>query len=267
MKKITSIAGDQVIASDAEKQAYLDFCNQHGIFVDDSEAGHKNSNTFYEYFIRWGVDIDPTTMQKAFDVLRPHLTLKSEAQRDAEKAANENPSIAPALADWFDHQTRLVNQGDEGFRNFAILIREIGPGRAVTSETIAQAEGRIAFNGRRQLTYVPQSGQVDPRRHQSDGSNPFSTEGLTRQPDGSFGKGPGQIAKEAREAAKVNPFQQNNERILQARAKQECETLRGNTHSQTEQLSKIIRTDASGNTDWVKTLAARKAAQNNRSIH
>jgi hypothetical protein len=165
----------------------------------------------------------------------------------------------------------LANTGDEFFHNATELLLELR-GHDITPTAIQAAIGRIGapssrFDTRRRrpLHFVQASmRQLSPAAQQDDPN---------RKP-GQFIQGanktPADYAREREAAlAKNRPTQPEPVRVIEARAKAEAESLRGNSHSQDAQLGRIFVNKPGGGIDWPGTLAARKAMQarfSNRSI-
>jgi hypothetical protein len=64
----------------AEVQAYVDFCQQHGIKLD-GEDGVRNGEFVREYFLKtWQEDITPANLALALKQLRPHLKFATEEE-------------------------------------------------------------------------------------------------------------------------------------------------------------------------------------------
>jgi hypothetical protein len=224
----------------------------------------------------------PVTIANIYNAIEAQKTSYkwlSPAQTESERVTADNPAAATKLSEWFAGQGKpgmLVNTGDEGHENFAILLAELR-GRDVNPTTIQQAIGRIAFNGRRQLHVVPVPHKVDPRSHvATDDGTPFLGNDLRKQADGSYGKSPADYARErAAAAAKNNPTATDSAKLLEAQARQDAESIRGNSRYQDSILSRIIVfKPGTTDTDWVQTLQSRRAilrtwvaeASGNRSV-
>jgi len=191
---------------------------------------------------------------------QPGLKWLSPAELDYRRIAAENPAAAEKLADWFatqGHPGTLVNTGDLYFQNASNLLQELR-GRDVNSATIDGAIGRIGastskFSTRKRppLHFVYQSRPQDPRQHQADGTGFLGTN--LNEPHWKRV----QREREARDAAN----QQSGvsvQSVVVREAQQKAEQLRGNTHSESEQLARLfVTTPGTSEIDWPNTLAAR----------
>jgi hypothetical protein len=194
---------------------------------------------------------------------QPGLKWLSPAELEFRRIAAENPAAAEKLAAWFATQGRpgtLEATGDLYFLNASNLLQELR-GREVTAETIAAAIGRIGapasrFDTRKRtpLHYVPESRPVDPRQKQDDGT-PF----LGRDVNEPRWK---RIQRERQESEAREAASQPSSTSVQSsavrEAKLKAEQLRGNTHSESEQIQRVfVMTPGTSEIDWSSTLAAR----------
>jgi hypothetical protein len=192
---------------------------------------------------------------------QPGLKWLSPAELEYRRIAAENPAAADKLAAWFATQGgrpgTLVNTGDLYFQNASNLLQELR-GRDVNSATIDEAISRIEtptskFSTRKRppLHFVPQSRPQDPRQHQSDGTGFLGKEEVNEPHWKRV-----QREREARDAAN----QQSGvsaQSVAVRDAQQKAEQLRGNTHSESEQIARLFVTTSTNEIDWVQTLAAR----------
>jgi len=128
-------------------------------------------------------------------------------------------------------------------------------GREINRKTISEAEGRISYKPGRQLHYVPLPRERNPRQHQSDGE-PFLGRDVNLTP--------AQHRERAR-AAYAEPEKESPSTIRgreQAAAQREAEAMRGNIHSETNQIEKLFVIDQTTHEiDWVRTRDARRSLQ------
>jgi hypothetical protein len=197
----------------------------------------------------------PVTVAAIFKLIeaQPGLKWLSPAELEYRRIAAENPAAAQQLSDWLEKQGgrpgTLVNTGDEAFKNLMLLLIELR-GRPVDSQRIQEAIGRISFKPGRQLHFVPEPRKQDPRQHQDDGTG-FLGEGVNEPHWKRV-----QREREAREAAN----QQSGvsaQSVVAREAQQKAEQLRGNTHSESEQIARLFVTTSTNQIDWIQTLAAR----------
>lgn len=179
----------------------------------------------------------------------------SRAQYEYQKIAVENVQAAQQLIVWLDTQGKpgqLVNQGDQAYENLALLLIELR-GRPVDSKRIHEAIGRISFKPGRQLHFIPEPRKQDPRQHQDDGTG-FLGKNLNEPHWKRV-----QREREQREAAEAKLGNAASAQSAAVReAQRRAEELRGNTHSETEQLKKLFATiPGTPEIDWPSTEAAR----------
>jgi hypothetical protein len=185
---------------------------------------------------------------------QPGLKWLSAAELEYRRIAAENPAAAQQLADWLAKQGKpgtLVNTGEQFFVNMSLLLIELR-GRPVDSQRIHEAMGRISFKPGRQLHFLPEPRKKDPRQHQDDGT-------------GFLGKHVNeprwkrvQREREEREAAEAKSGSTASAQSrAAAEAKEKSQQLRGNTHSESEQIARLFVTTSTNEIDWVQTLAAR----------
>jgi hypothetical protein len=252
-----------------EVRAYGQFCIENNIINDGSDEDIENSNLVHNYFVNtWGEMITPQTLAQAFPHLRPYLKLKTPARLEAERLA-QGYADTQALAAWFDKQTLLIKDGDEGYRNFSELIQEL-QGHPATQVNIDNAIASIQYATggggaigkyttriRRPLSYVQRQTERPKSFHQqTDDGSPFLGKDVNLTP--------AQHRERAR-AAYAEPETESPSTIRgreQAAAKSEAEAMRGNTHSETDQIQKLFVYDqANQEIDWVKTRDARRSMQ------
>jgi hypothetical protein len=112
--------------------------------------------------------------------------------------------------------------------------------------------GRISFKPGRQLHFLPERSKQDPRQHHDDGT-------------GFLGKHVNeprwkrlQREREEREAAERAKQSGTAASVTVREAQRRAEELRGNTHSETEQLKRLFVTiPGTSEIDWPSTEAAR----------
>jgi hypothetical protein len=201
----------------------------------------------------------PATVQAIVKLIeaQPGLKWLSAAELEYRRIAAENPAAAQQLADWLAKQGKpgtLVNTGEQFFVNMSLLLIELR-GRPVDSQRIHEAMGRISFKPGRQLHFLPETRKQDPRQHQDDGTgflgkhvNEPRWKRIQRERE----------EREAREAASQRSA--SSQSVAVREAKEKSESLRGSTHSETEQLQKMFVTSGT-EIDWQATLASRLQMQ------
>jgi hypothetical protein len=190
---------------------------------------------------------------------QPGLKWLSPAELEYRRIAAVNPAAAEQLADWLAKQGgrpgALIHTGDQGFQNSANILAELR-GREINAKTILEAIGRIGapssrFDTRKRppLHYLPTPRPVDPRQHRDDGNDGGRK---TNEP---YWKRV-QREREEREAAEAKSGVTASTVVREAQ--RTAEELRGNTHSESEQLHRLfVTTSGTSEIDWVQTLAAR----------
>jgi hypothetical protein len=244
-------------------------CIENNIINDGSAEAIENANFVHNYFVNtWGEMITQETLAKAFPLIKPHLKLKSPAYLEAERLA-QGYADAQALAAWFDKQQTLVKDGDLGYKNFSELIQEL-EGRPATQANIDSAiasiqyatggggtKGRFTTRIRRPLSYVQRQKERPKSFHQlTDDGEPFLGRDVNLTP---------MQHRERARAAHAEPERESPSTIRgreQAAAQREAEAMRGNTHSETNQIEKLFVIDQTTHEiDWVRTRDARRSLQ------
>src|SRR5437762_1380953 len=253
-----------------EINAYKQFCAEQGVIHDGSQDDRHNADFILNYFQNtWKQDITEKNLEVAWDLIRPHLKLKSKARVEFEKVAAGNPAAAHQLGTWLDTQGKsgqLVNTGDDMFENLSLLLGTLQGFRSSTVR-IQDAENRIANRAGRKLHYVATPRRTEPvsPHAKADDGKPFMTDGLTLQRDGSLGKSPADYAREARARSDRDAAEKASKRsgvsaqsAAAHEAQRKAENLRGNTHSEDAQLGRIVVFfPGTSEINWPDTLAAR----------
>jgi len=200
----------------------------------------------------------------------PGLKWLSAAELEYRKIAAANPAAAQELVAWLNTQGKpgqLVNSGDAAYENLTLLLGTL-QGYEISTVRIQDAENRIANRAGRKLHYVATPRRTEPvsPHAKADDGKPFMTDGLTLQRDGSLGKSPADYAREARARSERDAAEAASQRRSGAsaqsaavrEAKNKAEQLRGNTHSENEQIGRIFVTvPGTSEINWPDTLAAR----------
>jgi len=235
-----------------EVEAYAKFAQEHNIIHDGSVDDQANAELVLRYFCEtWPNVISYQTLTQAYPMLKPHLRFKSAARLEAEKAARENSTISQKFSEWFDAQNIIVKDAtDQGYLNFAQLLRELR-GREISTKTIHEALGRISYRPGRQIVYVSK-----PKQQVADDYKPGQL--IT-----DYNVSPAEYARRTRAAYEANRESPATiSKREQAAAKSEAESLRGWSHSENAQLSRIFVTDEkTREIDWVATRNARLKLQ------
>jgi hypothetical protein len=228
-----------------EGVVYHHWCEKHNVIPEDDSNAQLVARYFQE---AWQQDVTEANLDSAFPQLKPHLKFKSAARLEAEKAARENSTISQKFADWFDAQNLIVKEGEDGFLNFAQLLRELR-GRDVTTDTIFQAMGRISYRPGRPLVYVTKKRKdVDPNYKPGRFIDDFNKTPVDYEHE-----------RQAAYADKQESASTISKRE-QGAAKSEAESIRsGYSHAEDDQISRLFVTDERTRAiDWVATRNARQ---------
>ena len=262
-----------------EVRAYEKLCIEHNILLGDGSdyaASIANANLVRDYFTKtWNEVITEETLARALPQLRPHLKFKSAARAEFEKIASQESDRAGQLDQWLQAHGgkpgQLVNSlySDATYENMTLLLGTL-QGYEISTPRIQDAENRIANRPGRKLHYVPtprrEMGTITEAARNDDGT-PFVTSGLTKQSDGSLGKSPADYRREAlersdRQAAEAKSGTTSAASAAVRDAKSKAEGMRGNTHSEDEQIGRVFVTvPGTSEINWPDTLAARLTLQ------
>jgi hypothetical protein len=251
-----------------EVRSYEKFCIEQNIILDGSQAAIENANLVRDYFTQtWNEVITPETLEKALPQLRPHLKFKSKVQLEFEKLASQEPDRASELDRWLQTQGKpgqLVNSlySDETYENLTLLLTTLR-GYDINSPRIRDAENRIAHKPGRKLHYVQaprrEMGTITEAARKDDGA-PFLGRDLVKQADVSYrSKTPAEQRRDREAAEQAERAKQSGtvSSVAARDAQMKAEQLRGNTHSESEQIARLFVTTSTNEIDWVQTLAAR----------
>jgi len=236
----------------AEVDAFNQFCNENRIISDESEVGQANGNLIGGYIaFTWREDITPQTLAVAFGVLRDRIVFYTPAQFEYKKVADEDSVRANTLNQWFHSSANssLVKDGEQGFQNQSALLAELR-GRDISEKTIQDAIGRANF--KRGLHYVTTDRiprPVDPRQHADDGK------GFMPKDQVNISSREAAARRASAAAGKPSPAPQGTDyRAL-------ADAVKGSTHSKTEQIQKMFTTrPGTSDIDYEQTYYARRRA-------
>jgi hypothetical protein len=235
-----------------EIKAYAKFCAERGIIHDGSQDDQHNADFVLNYFVNiWKEDITEQNLNTAWEKIRPHLKFYAPNQQEANDLISKlSPEEQKVFAEW---------KGPRGLkpthRAVAALLSWLGAHKfPVTKQNLDLAVGQqrvapfLEWNESATPRHAP-----DPRQHQSDGTG-FLGKNLNEPQWKRV-----QREREEREAAESKSGAPASAQSATAReAQRRAEELRGNTHSETEQLKKLFVTiPGTSEIDWPTTEAAR----------
>jgi hypothetical protein len=251
--------------TETEVKTYQKFCADNNIIADETSAGLQNGELIGTYVaITWGVDFTPETLAVALDKLRDRIVFYSPAQAEYLKVANLEPDRANQLAAWLATQGsrpgQLVSTGDETFDNLRLLLLTLR-GYDISPARIRDAENRIANRPGKKLQYVPEPRREGPRSEAAKADDGVQFLGKNLNEPEWVRRSRERSEREAKEAASQQSAASAQSAAVRE-AQRKSEELRGNTHAESEQLSRVFVT-AGTNIDWPATYQARLALQKN----
>jgi hypothetical protein len=248
-----------------EINAYAKFCAERRVIFGGTE-GEQNAEFIGNYFVNvWKQDITEQNLNTAWEQLRPYVKLYTLAQAEYYKVAMQMPDRANRLSNWLATQGKvgqLVNQGDEAFENLRLLLVALRD-NDINPTAIRHAEDRAAHTPGPQLHYVPQPrkemGTITEAARNDDGK-PFLGEHINEPAWAKRSRE--RSEREAAEAKSGAATSASAQSAAVREARRKAEEMRGNTHSEDEQLARIFVTvPGTSEIDWVQTAAAREALQ------
>ncbi len=247
-----------------EINAYAKFCAERRVIFEGTE-GEQNAEFIGNYFVNvWKQDITEQNLNTAWEQLRPYVKVYSPTQAEYYKVARQMPDRANQLSNWLATQGKvgqLVNQGDEAFENLRLLLIGLRD-NDINPTAIRHAEDRVAHTPGSQLHYVPQPrkemGTITEAARNDDGK-PFLGEHINEP--AWVRKSRERSERETAEAASQQSGASAQSAMVRE-ARRKAEEMKGNTHSETEQLHRIFATvPGTSEIDWVQTAAARENLQ------
>jgi len=246
-----------------EINAYAKFCAERRVIFGGTE-GEQNAEFIGNYFVNvWKQDITEQNLNTAWEQLRPYVKVYSPAQAEYYKVARQMPDRANQLSNWLATQGKvgqLVSQGDEAFENLRLLLIALRD-NDINPTTIRHAEDRAAHTPGPQLHYVQAPRRTEPvsAAAKADDGTPFLGRDLNEPRWVKLSRE--RSEREAAEA-KSGAATASAQSAMVREARRKAEEMKGNTHSETEQLQRIFATvSGTSEIDWPNTLAARENLQ------
>jgi hypothetical protein len=232
-------------------------------FDDWTPEGIKcNADLMDEYFqLNRTIPVTLANIYKAIEAWKQDFKWISLAQAEYYKVATQEPDRANALSTWLATQGKpgqLANQGDDAFENLRLLLLVLR-GYQINATTISHAIDRVQSKPGPKLHFVQaprRTAPVSPAAKADDGT-PFLGRNLN-EPEW-VRRSRERSEREAKEAAN-QPSSTSLQAVAAREARRKSEELRGNTHSETEQLLRVFVTSGT-EINWPETLQARLRLQ------
>jgi hypothetical protein len=246
--------------SQIEIDAVAQFFQQNPQF-DTEENGTRLS----DYLLNtWGVVIDAESLEIAKQkLLQANVltVLSASAVKLKTVIANYSKEPLDAFTKWFDQQTGLANQGDEGLENAANLLTELR-GREISVQKISEAIGRLQFRGTR--LYFNQAAKSDRPPEMRLGLQNHAANASAHKPGVMFDRN--EVNQDPLDAKrhKFDPTPDQagtnqDDRGWGGRWQAKADSVRGSSHSITEQAKRIVVTvPGTRQIDWEATFNARE---------
>lgn len=243
--------------TEAERNAYNLFCQQHHLVNDQSPDGLRNGEYIGEYVANtWNEDLNEYTLGVALGKLRDRLVfIPAEQVEVAEILSKLDQSQRDVVASWLSHQHRLEVDGPKGFSNVSVLVAWLLNRTFEVSEAnLNTALGNAQNSGHRKLFWkeLPkQDRSIGPGGRLNHSIVNKSEEGF--MPRSQTNRTHRQMMEENRvKETPVAPVAVNPE------YKSKAENVQGRTHGQTDQARKLfIMVPGTTTIDWEQTHAAR----------
>ena len=219
-----------------EMAAYEKFCAEHNIVCDASEVGVANGNILGGFVIeKMDSDLTPASLAASFPQVRDQLVFKSAAQKEVESVVSGMTEDEKSITrEFLKKQGQLVLDGDEGLENLSSIASWLrARSYPISAQNLGTALSNILNNGQRQLHWKPAAAQTEPYGRHSSDSRSFAPKSNTNR----------NITSSKHDHAKDQPIStlKNSLSADESRWMQMAEGLRGNTHSKTAEMQKIMR--------------------------
>jgi hypothetical protein len=244
--------------SNEEVQAYKTFCQENNVIADGSEDSTWNANLVRDYFLTtWPNEISPANLALARVALMPHLRLYSPDQQEFHEALKKLTAVEQqAFSDWVPPRGLVVTN-----KACVALLSWLSVHKLpVTKENLQLCVGQQLVQPFLEWEHVSTHRQTEHSR--TDDGKGFLHDGLTLQPDGSYGKSKAQHAKENRSEDptiapehKLSVEDANWKRIAE-------EACAFGTHSQQAQVKKVYDQSIAAGLSWRKVCEACAALRN-----
>jgi hypothetical protein len=259
-------------ASEQLRQNGFDDWTQDGIA--------HNADLIDQYFqTNRAVPVSVANIYKAVEARKSDFKWVSLAQAKYNMVATQEPDRANQLSNWLATQGskpgQLMSQGDEAFENLRLLLSMLR-GYEINTTTIFHAIDRVQAKPGPKLHFVrvprrtePLSSAAKSDKNYEPGKL-FSRSDMVQNADGTWRSKT--YAEQVRDREVQQAIDQPSAATISSRAaaeaKRQSEELRGATHSETEQLQRLLVTaPGTSEVDWVQTLAARQQMQSQFEKH
>jgi hypothetical protein len=245
------MARSSVTITQAEEAAYNKFAKDNRIINDNSAEGNANGVLVENYFLQtWNADITEANLAAALEQLRPHLKFYSE--NDA-KFAELYTALSSVEKEEFNNWKATAGIKPTTYNGAVLLIYLTSRKYPVTGAnlTLAASQNKVApLLEWEEFRQAPLKGRVDRK----DDGEPFLGRNVNQS---ALDKNRELRAAQEKNNPTAAPASTSS---VQAAAKAQAESLRGNTHSETEMIQKVFATNGT-EIDWVQTVASREAFQ------
>ena len=245
---------DQTV-SQVEMDAFAQFFKQNPQF--DSE---ENGSRLSDYLLNtWGVVIDVESLQIATQKLleaKVLTCLSASALKLKAVISNYPQEPLDAFTKWFDQQTNVVNQGDEGFENAANVLTELR-GREISVQKIYEAIGRLQYRGTK--LHFNQAVKSERPPDIRLGRQNHAATAPAHKPGVMFDRN--EINQDPLDAKRHRPDPplevQAETDAVERRWQTRADNVQGSSHSITQQAKRIVVTK-NRRIDWEATASARE---------
>ena len=220
----------------------------------DYENAQYNVDLLENYFETYRqIPVTVSAVYKAVEANKNSYKWLSPARQSYEGTKAQNPEQMASIERYYAGKGLVADIPDQRYENLVLLFHELNNWQ-ISSDAVAKACGRISAKAGKQLHFVAQTGykpsaaRLDEEARQAAEKNkPI---------------GPEYVHGRLNHASVPDPETQtvSSSRIATA-AQSQATSLKGETHSDTEQSQSIFATDSQNNIDWVRTLDSRKNVQ------
>lgn len=233
-----------------EGLAYQAWCQKHGVIADDTDNGNLVARYFQE---TWKEDVTEKNLDTAFEQLRPHLRFFEPNQVEYNNLFHAlSAEEKAAFLEW-----KSIRGLKATFRNAVALLTWIKAHKfTVTAKNLDLAAGQQRVQAFLEWDDSATPRYADARQHADDGKGFMPKDEVNLTPAQHLAKARAAYAEPDKESVSVIRGRE------QASAKQDAESLRGRTHSETQHIQRVlVMKEGTGEVDWPGTRDARRQMQ------